>query len=301
MIGDIVRHLTDLGRLRRLWAGLFILKLAFGLLLVLPFYLTVNSVLSTSVYSRALTESWSPGIVLELFGGRGELIPMYLAVIFFTALFYLAVMQYVNGGLYYLMISGRYHEIDWREFFAECGVCFGMHLKITMLMIPVYILLFVAGLFFVNIISLAGGDIIGTPVLIMNGLKIVILCLIMLAVSVFSDSARASAAAYPEKSFRAVLSTAADYFRPVFTRMAVVFVITYLPFLIIWLVTETLAWKVIGLGWGMVGVVFEFILFQLSAVARSGQKLWYLSVFGRDFRGKNQGRFLPQQTEMSFE
>jgi hypothetical protein len=296
---EIFKNTGKLKSVKNLWLGLYLLKATLALLFVVPFFLSINAGLSSSEFSRTLVSSWDISVMIEMFFGRGEIIPLYLLFISMAVIVYALIMQYVNGGLYYLFVSGRIKEINWHEFFAECGLRFNIHIKITVFMAIVYFLLFMAAMFVVNIIGVAGGHLIGTPALILMIFKMIIIFLVLLAASIFSDSVRASAAAYPEKQFGELLKIASSYFRPAMGKLVRIYIITYLPFLAIWALTEWLSLQSVGLIGGFLGIFIEFILFQLASSVRTGQKLWYLICFGGDFHEKHEGRFLPQQAKLA--
>jgi len=296
---DIFKHAGNLIKVKNLWLGLFLLKATLAFLFAVPFYLILNATLSPSIFSRTLVSYWDISVITEMFFGQGEIIPLYLLFISIGVIIYALIMQYINGGLYYLFISGRIDKINWQEFFAECGLRFNIHIKIMVFMAIVYFLLFMAGMFLINMISLAGGHLIGGPALILMLFKLLVMFIIFLAASIFSDSVRASSAAYPDKQFSELLKTASSYFKPSLGKLMRAYIVTYLPFLAFWAVTEWLALQSMGLLGGFMGIFLEFVLFQLSSSVRTGQKLWYLSYFGGDFREKNEGRFLPEQAELA--
>ncbi|HHI03021.1 MAG TPA: hypothetical protein ENL22_05830 [candidate division Zixibacteria bacterium] len=289
------KQISLLSRIKDLWFGLFFLKAGLSLLIIIPFYLVNNGLLSSSLFSKTLINSWDFSVISEMFFGRSELISQYLIFVFIGAVIYVAIKQFINGGLYYFVVSGRLEKKDWREFFAECGLGFNIHIKITIMMIFVYILLLFAGMFFVNIIGMASGHLVGLPVLIMSGFKLLILALIILAASIFSDCARATATAYPEKSFREILTIASNHFKPSLRKLLILYIITYIPFFLFWLMSEWLSLTAVSSIGGLAGIGIELIFFQACSFTRTGQKLWYLICFGKDFRSKNQGRFLPEQ------
>ena len=165
-------------------------------------------------------------------------------------------------------------------------------------MIIVYALLLFAGMFFVNMIGMAAGHMVGTPVLIMTLFKLLILVLIILAASIFSDSVRAAAVAYPDKPFRELLQSGSEYFKQSLKRLFIIYIITFIPFFLIWILAEWSALFAVGTVGGLIGIFIEIILFQLTSFIRNGQKLWYLCCLGKDFRGKHQGRFLPEQATL---
>ena len=134
----MINRFKQMGRLLRikdLWFGLYILKAGLALLMIIPFYLVNNAVLSSSLFSKSLLSNWDISVLIEMFIDRGELIPQYLIFVFVGAVIYVAVMQFVNGGLYYLFVSGQIEKPDWRQFFAECGMGFNINIKITIMMI----------------------------------------------------------------------------------------------------------------------------------------------------------------------
>ncbi len=295
---EIFRHIRQLWQARGLLFLLYAVKAVAALVTVMPIYLTVNSLLAHSSFSRTLLSGWDMSVLLEIFIRREELFSMSLAVVITAAVIYLVLMQFINGGLYFAVVSGKTREMEWGEFLTECGRNFNNHMKITLVMLPVYILLFMAAVFFVGMIGLAGGDMVGTPALILNLLKVIIIYLILLAASLFSDSARATLAAFPDHSFREILKIAADYYRPRVARLTRLFLLTFLPFLMIWMIIEWLTTTIVGNWGGTVGLILEFLLFQVAAYLRSGQKLWFLIFLGKDFRSNREGRFVPEQVEM---
>ena len=100
-------QIRTLFKIRDLWIGLFILKAGFSLLLIIPFYLVNNSVLSSSHFSGSLINNWDFSVISEMFFGRGELVAAFILFIFIGLIIYIALMQFINGGLYYLFVSGR--------------------------------------------------------------------------------------------------------------------------------------------------------------------------------------------------
>lgn len=301
MISILFGHLKGLRALSQLWFGLYLLKMFCAALIVIPLFLVTNSVLGISEFSRTLLYEWDLSVIGELFRGKPDLMPYFMISMVSGTVLYVIVMQFFNGGIYYLVVSGEIKDIDWRKFFAECGQGFRAQLFITVLMIPLYLLIGISGIEFANLAGIIGGDHVGSvPVLIMM-IKLGIIGLILLMTSVFSDSARSSAAAHPDKTFREILKIASDYFRSRFFKMSLAYLVTFFPFVLIWLAVEGLALVVIGTGLGFPAVAVEFILFQISSLMRNGQKIWYLLFFGREFREVYHGRFIPQQVELKFD
>jgi hypothetical protein len=298
---NVIRQLRKLIEMRPIWLYFYLLKATISVLLVLPFYMTFNSYLAPSQFSQTIIGSWDMSVILELFSHSNNFVPSYIMMIIIGAIIFMALMQFLNGGLYFIIVSGKSNKINWSDFFGECGINFGTHIKITLLMGLVYMILIPAGMFFINAISMAGGTLMGQAALYLTLFKLLVMVLILLAASTFSDIARAASAAFPEKGFGEILKIAADYFRPRMFKLVKVFIITWLPFFLVWLAVESLALAVIGMSFGILGVVLEFFLFQVSAITRTGQKLWYLIIVGHEFRKINPGRFLPEQVEINFE
>ncbi len=286
---------------RILWLGLYLVKAVLAMIFVIPVFLSTNATLSSSVFARSLVEYWDISVLVELLVHKGDAIGLFAGYILAAAVLYLVIMQFVNGGLYFIVVSGKKLPEASKEFWQECGGRFWGHLKITLLMLVVYMMLLFSGLFVVNMFGVFGQNLMGTPALIFMFGKLVIIFLILLAASIFSDSARAVLSADPDKPFKHILKIAADFFRPRFTRLIGIYIVTYLPFVIIWLLVEYLALAITGSPGGLVGIFLEFVFFQLAAVARTAQKLWYLFYMGSVFREHHAGRFLPRQAELKFE
>jgi len=301
MIKGLYRQLLILPEIRLLWIGLYLLKLAMALVIIAPFFLGANANLAVSDFARSLISSWDVTVLVELFGTNTNLMSYLVLSILVGLTIYLVIMQFLNGGIYYLMVSRKFTRIDGTEFFAECGRSFRYNIYITVMMIPILFIMLISANVFVNIISLASNDLIGSPAVFMMLIKFGIILLILLMTSVFADAARAAATAYPEKSFREVLKIAADYFRPRFLRMTLAFILTFVPFFILWLLVERTSLIAVGAFGGFIGITVEFLLFQLSSFVRTGQKLWYLTYLGQDFRSRYQGRFIPEQVELGLD
>jgi hypothetical protein len=296
---DVLRQIPRLIQLRRIWFSLYLVKAVLAFLFVIPFYLTTNSILASSSFSKSLLQEWDLSVIIELFSGRGEMIPVYIISFLIGAIVYLLIVQFINGGLYYIMVSGKSIDENGREFFAECGANFGRHLKITLLMLPIYLVLFVAGMSVINILDLVGKNIAGAGVMVWLIFKGGILMLIMLAASIFSDSTRAASAAFPEKGLRELFKAGAVFFRPEWLKLLWLYIITYFPFVLIWLLTESIALLITGHLPGAFSIFIELLLFQLSSLTRTGQKLWFLILLGKQYKTLCPGRFLPEQAELS--
>ena len=298
---QLFKYATRLKGYRNLWLGLYSVKAILALAVAVPVFLSSNSVLSSSQLSRQLINSWDISVLVQLVLQKGDAIGLFIAMIISIIILYLLIMQFVNGGLYFIIVSGRKLSEAGKDFFAECGARFLGHLKVTLLIILVYMMLLFSGMFIVNMFGVFGRDLIGFPALVFMFGKLIIIFLILMAASIFSDSARAAIAVEPEKPFKEILKLAGDFFRPRFTRLIGIYIITYLPFIVIWLLIEYLALMTIGSIGGLIGIFLEFLFFQIVSMARTGQKLWYLFYLGGEFRNFHEGRFVPRQSELNLE
>ncbi len=298
---EVLRHFRKLLKYKLLWSYLFLLKLLISFLLIVPIFLESNSRLAPSLHSSPLITEWNIGVLVELFVNQSELPIVYLLYILVGAFIFVGIMQFLNGGLYYLMVSGEVGTNKWREFFAECGANFIVHLKITLFMTVIYIILLPASLFFVNMIGVAGQSLMGAAAIIFMLFKAGIIFAVLLAASIFSDSIRAASTVHPGMPLTELIKLGANYYRPNMIKMVGIFLLTYMPFLIIWGLVESLSLGAVSIFGGMVGIILELSLFQISALARTGQKLWYLILFGRHFKETNPGRFLPEQVQLNLE
>ena len=297
-MSEIIVQFRRLLEIKPLWLLIYLLKAVMAIFLVMPFYATYDSVLSSSLFSKSLIEHWDLSVIVELLSDRGNALPALLMVLVVGVIIYMFIMQFINGGLYYVVVSRRFPPLNWRDFFAECGSGFSTNIKIMLMMMLVYTLLIPAGMFFIGIISVAGGHLIGKAALIFSVFRLAIMFIILLAASIFSDSVRAAASAYPERSFREVLKIGAEFFKPRLGKLLIIFLTTYIPFLLIWGVVELLSLHSVGRIGGAVGISLEFILFQIAAATRTGQKLWYLVILGNNFNKISPGRFVPLQAEL---
>jgi hypothetical protein len=300
MIKEVISAAAKLRNLWRFGLFLYLVKAVLALIIILPFFMVVNARLASSNFSYSVLYRWDMSIIVELFKTSPEIAPPLFLFGIIGGLIYLLIVQFLNGGLYYLMLSGKTDKIDWRQFFAECGAGFGIHLRIMLLMMLVYLLLFVSGVIFVNMIGELIAGVVGGDLIFITGFKLAILLLIFMAASLFSDSARAAAAVRPESPLKKILKSAAEFFRPRLIVLSGIFLLTYIPFLVVWLFSEWTGVKVNMLITGLIGVILEFLFFQLSSVARTFQKLWYLILMGKRFRSVDPGRFTPEQIELKF-
>ncbi len=298
---DIFRHLPRLIETKKLWLYLYLFKLIMAFLLATPIFLTANSVLSTSSFSKSLLKNWDISIIVEIIIARIETIGPLIVGLLIGLLIYAILKQYLNGGIFYTLVSGKLDRVKAKEFFGECGDLFLMNLKIAGLMLAVYLILIPASMFLVNIIGVFSGEMIGTPAVLLSLFRILILFAVLTGASIFSDSARASAAAFPDLGFADVIKKAADFYRPRLPRLFVIFVITYIPFFVIWFLLHRFSISIVSTVSGVLVVLIEFILFQIVSFARTGQKLWYLIIFGRRYKNVFMGRFLPEQMEFKFD
>lgn len=298
---EVFGQSARLWEIRSFWVYLYLFKMVIAAVFVFPFFVTANVSISGSDFAKTLLRNWDISVIVELIAHRGTAILPLVALFLAGGLLYVVIMQFINGGLYYTVTSGQYSKITRGAFFSECGANFGTHLRITVVMLLVYIVLIPTGVFLVGFIWTLSEHLAGTPVLIFNGIRMLIMLSILTAASTFSDSLRATAAAFPDKSFREILGLAANYFRPRPHRLFMMFVITYIPFVIIWIAAEYGAVQITALLAGFVGLFFEFILFQIASLARTGQKLWYLLALGSNYRSVYPGRFIAKQAELKFE
>jgi hypothetical protein len=298
---DVIKQVSKLLKIKGLVVTLYLVKAILSLLLIIPIFLSDNAALSSSSLSRQLLKDWDISILLELFSGRTEVLLIYILYIIIGGIIYLILMQFLNGGIYHIAVSGQIPIRERNEFFAECGTNFGNNLKITGIMLMAYLVLFPAGMFLVNILGAVMGNGIGSWAILVMFFKLGILATIFLLSSIFSDLARAAAIAYPEKPIGDIVRTAAMFYRPNLLRLFGAYFVTYIPFLIIWGGVEILALQTTRIPTGIAGVFFEFALFQISSLARTAQKLWYLIYLGREFKAHSPGRFLPKQVELKLE
>jgi hypothetical protein len=297
---DAFRQLKNLISLKPLWLLLYAFKAIVAAMAIIPFYMTFSAYLAPSEFSRTLADSWDFSVIAEILATRGDSIPPLLGVVLVAAIAYLLLIQFLNGGLYYIVVSGRMTPVVWRDFFSECGIRLQIHIKITAMMLLLYLVLIVAGLFLVNMIDIAGRSLMGFYAAVFMFFKLSIILLILLGASLFSMTCRAVSAAYPDKSFREIMRIGSEYFRPRLFGLAGLFLTTFFTFLIIWLILQWLSLRTINVVPGFIGILLEFAIFQISAISRTGQTVWFLVLLGKGLRSVHPGRFIPEQAEFDF-
>lgn len=274
---------TITGPYRKLWLGLYALKLLLALAVTLPVLVLIQSDLDYSAFAKPLLSEWSVDIIGELILTNDNIFSAGMLFLIGTGLLAFLAKQFLNGGIYDSLLHGRPLNRD--RFFAQSARMFLQHLTISLWMLVVFVLLFLAAMLIGEFISGIARRVIPTLDLTRFSLRMVVTYSIVLLGAVFSDFVRFHRTLTLQResldrsdavgiggigqSFKAgYLLLVRKFFRSMGTYFAY-----FVPFVLIWLAIEGLALLTTGATGNLLGAVIEFVLFQLCAMARVWQSL----------------------------
>ena len=273
MLGLIKNGWTALQVNRRLWLYVYLIKLGLALVVTIPALITLQSALDNTLYSTPLLKEWSLKVIGELIAQRPFVLGnSIIALIVFTVVAIL-VRQFLNGGIYKTYSSA--HHVDKTEFFSAGVGQFSVHLRITGLMALGYLISFGVGVWFASfvgrIIAAAAPEAGGAAFAVWLG----VIGLFLTPAIAFSDTLRAASVHADKVTMRPLLVDAFAFFRSRWVELVGVYLILFVPFLVIWAIVETSALLVTGALANKVGIVAELLLFQACSFLRTGQSLLF--------------------------
>lgn len=149
---------------------LYALKASAALLIMLPLMVFLNGKFSLS---RIADNFWPvPGhlALVEFIWQSRELLYIILPLVFVGALFYFVAIQFFSGGIYSYFLK-RESELSTSCYFQACGIYFKGFLKIALVSVPIFIVIFLAadlvGLFFGKIAGIIGGKTFGAVIMVL--------------------------------------------------------------------------------------------------------------------------------------
>lgn len=272
-----------------LWGGLYVAKLLLALLFAMPFLIMIEGSLANSPYARALMSSWSLDVMIELFTVRENVLSTFMVILFFYAVAVFFLKQFLNGGIYYTYLSsGRTNLFT---FFGEGARQFRGNLKISLVMIVIYLIALLIGSF---VSALVPGDwfgYFGSGGIRAVLARTVVVFLFLIAAFVLSDLLRLRLAAFPNEllsvSFRAVIA----FCRENFVKCYGIYLLYFAPLVVICFLFERLSIATTAAIAGMIGVIIELALFQISAFLHVGQSLIFTASLAPLLKRSQPGRF----------
>lgn len=292
----LARGWSNFRRSYRLWPGMFALKLGLALLFTIPVWMVVGYSLEHSVAGSLLSERWSLDVLTELIASNSGAAVAFLVILvaYGTAAF--LIKQFVNGGIY-----GAYLRRDLNRaggFFAASGAGFTGHLMISLVMIPVYLILLFMGQALSTVLPSHLFGQFGTEYMAGRALQVAVVVAFILMGVMVSESLRFRKTACPNECFRELVSGSLDFLRVRGVRLYGYYIVLFVPFVMLWVLVENLALVVVAGVPGLIGILFEMILFQLCSFVRTGQSLLFSAIVGPVFRSANPELFDPVQAEL---
>lgn len=257
----------------QLWPFLYLTKLGLALVVSIPALVAAQSALDNTLYSAPLLKEWSLKVIGELIAQRPFVFGSAFIVLAVFSLFVLLIRQFLNGGIY--MAYSRSRRITRTEFFAAAGEHFGNHLRITGIMVIVYLLAGGVGIW----LGSAVGSVIGTiwpqADLLSLAVSLGVLGLVLTPAVAFSDSMRAVSVRSGAESTKTLLAGTFAFYRLHWVKMLALYVVLFGAFAIVWAIIEKAALVVTGGLENKIGIVIELLLFQLCSFLRTGQSLLF--------------------------
>lgn len=271
------------GPYRKLWFGLYALKLLLALAVTLPVLVLLQADLDYSAFAKPLLSEWSVDIIGELILTNDNIFSAGMLFLMGTSLLAFLAKQFLNGGIYDCLLNGQPLERD--RFFAQSARMFLQHLTISLWMIVVFVLLLLAAMLVGEFVSGIARRVIPTLDLTRFSIRMIVTYGIILIGAVFSDFVRFHRTLTLQRetivqtdsvgiggighSFKAgYLLLVRKFFRSMGTYFAY-----FVLFVLIWLAIEGMALLVTGGLGNLLGAVIEFALFQACAMARVWQSL----------------------------
>lgn len=252
---------------------LYGLKLILALLFTLPLLALVSDKISHSVYPTSLVSDWDLGTIRELMASNEGLAPSFMVMFFSFLLAAFFLKQFLNGGIYSSLLSD--HRQSLATFLGESAGQFLSNLRISILIIPIYLILAIVGLLLGSLIPADLLGHFGSAAAISWLLRLVVMGAFLLVGIVLSESLRLHRAASPDTHGSERLRITLDFLRGHGVRLYGYYLVWLAPYVVIWVVVEWLALLITGSLNNFVGVLGEMVLFQLCAGSRTTQSLLF--------------------------
>lgn len=296
MMGLYIREaLSALGQYRRLWYGLFGLKLGLARVITLPALILIQSEVDYSLMAKELLGSWSIDVIVELVLAKTNVLSA--GVIFLAAFSMLVflIRQFLNGGIYGTIWSRK--PLQRERFFGLSAVHFADHLLISLGMLVVYGVLLLIGVALASFTGFLARSLDAGIPLFGSLVRLATIYLVVVLGVVYSDTVRLRKSARPEEPLPKSFKEAFNFYRRHFVQLVGIYLVFYVPFLLFWLAIEGLALVVTGGLENMAGVVLEMLLFQLCAFLRTAQGLLGIAGISAIIREETKIQVIPTHHE----
>jgi len=141
IVGIFGQGLQTTARKARLFAFLWVIYLLFALLVVAPFYFLLQSQFSRSLLGGRLLAGADLLWIGDLVYRYQEIPPLVLGWLIGTALLFLVLSAFLNGGVIGRIAAGE-ERATLSSFFGDCGRYFGRLFRVCLLSLVGYALIF---------------------------------------------------------------------------------------------------------------------------------------------------------------
>ena len=289
MAGFIQTGFANFRRNFPLWGGLYVAKLLLALLFATPFLIMIEGSLANSPYARMLLSSWSLDAMIELFMVRENVLSSFMVILFFYAVAIFFLKQFLNGGIYYSYLSSGRTSLF--TFFGESARQFRGNLKISLVMILLYLVALLVGSFIASLVPGGWFGHFGVGGIRVMLVRSAVVFIFLIAAFVLSDLLRLRLASYPDEllsvSFKAVIA----FYRANFVKCYGIYLLYFMPLVVVCFLFERLSVVTTAAIAGMIGVIIELVLFQVSAFLQVGQSLAVTASLAPILKRSQPGRF----------
>jgi hypothetical protein len=260
---------------------LYGVKLLLSLLFTVPILVMISGNLQYSGYARSLVSRWDFDVIGEVLRTQPGVAPTMIVVLFSFMVMAFLAKQFLNGGLYDSYLRRR---VLLPVFVAESARQTTSHLKISVFMLPIYLLLIFMGGQLSRLVPLSLTGYFGKAGVGGLVVRVVIIAAFVIIGVVISESLRLHRAAWPERAGWRRVKESLDFLRRNGVRLYGYYLLYLMPFVVVWVAVEGSAvWITGGLANGL-GILLELMLFQICACVRTGQSLLFTATAAPIFR-----------------
>ncbi len=194
---------------------LFLFKLFFAFLLLLPAYYMFSRTFSFSPLSINFLKGYDFHLLIDFFSEWSRGLGVYKVYFVITGLVLAFSYIFFSGGLWsalYYNLKQKTYSPAGERFFADCAGYFGVFLKIFIFICTVYLLAFVFTLLFFSFVhELIGKELSYTARILILSLEIFILALLFMGVNMWSIYLRIQSVFLREKRILPLLKYSLDF------------------------------------------------------------------------------------------
>lgn len=291
----LTRGIQTFWRRRYVWLALHLTKVCLTLLFTIPILLTVNSRLGYSTFAQPLLENWSLDVIMELIGTSDNVLSVFLSVLVCYLVPLFLVKQLLNGGVYWAMLQRE--DITARAFAAECLRGFRGNLKISLLMLIVYLPAMILVVMIVSVIPESIGASFGPAAWLPLFLRMAVTWFVLIVASIFSELLRLRHCTDPDEPLKDAAGFVFGHYLRRLVKYNALYHVWFIPFVVVWAAVELSAGGITAAIAGGLGVLAELVLFQLCSLARTGQSLLGTATIAGAFATASPGRFAATPKE----